>query len=236
VVLPHFWQTWSFLISVVAIGLTILYTVHRYRMDNLLRIQQIRTRIANDLHDDIGSGLSKIVILSEVAQRDGKNPHAALLDRIAETSRDVLNALGDLVWTTNSGDETVADLIQKMRSFATQLFEAKGMEFEMRTIDLPLERTLLPDVLRHLYLIFKEAVNNAAKHSQCSRTRVVLRCERGGFVMQVSDNGIGFIPAAKPGHHGLENLKIRAAQLQGTIEWRIESGTTVELNVPYLFK
>ena len=236
VVLPHFWESWSFLISVVAVVLAILYTVHRFRMANLLRIQQVRTRIANDLHDDIGSGLSKIVILSEVAQRDGKSSHTAALDRIAETSREVLDAVGDLVWTTNANTETLADLVRRMRAFATQLFEAKEIEFEMQTIDLPLEKTLPPDSLRHLYLIFKEAVNNAARHAQCSRVRVLLRHEFGAFLLQVSDDGIGFIPAAKPGHHGLENLKARAVQLRGAIQWRIESSTTVELNVPYLFK
>jgi signal transduction histidine kinase len=229
---PHFWETWPFLVSAAAVLLAILYTVHRYRMVNLLRIQQIRTRIAGDLHDDIGSGLSKIVILSEVAQRNGKGSHAAALDRIAETSREVLDAVGDLVWTTNAQRETVGDLVHRMRSFATQLFEAKDIEFEMQVFDLPLQSTMGPDSLRHLYLIFKEAVSNAVKHSQCSHARVLLRYEGGALTMQVCDDGVGFTPAAKPGHHGLESLKSRAGLLNGTIEWHFESGTTVELHVP----
>jgi len=229
---PHFWETWPFLGSAAAVLLAILYVAHRYRMINLVRIQQIRTRLAGDLHDDIGSGLSKIVILSEVAQRNGKGSHAAALDRIAETSREVLDAVGDLVWTTNAQSETVGDLVRRMRSFATQLFEAKDIEFEMMVFDLPLQSGLEPESLRHLYLIFKEAVNNAVKHSQCSHARVVLRWEGEVFTMQVCDNGIGFTPAAKPGHHGLQSLKARAGLLHGTIEWRFESGTTVELNIP----
>ena len=76
----------------------------------------------------------------------------------------MLDAVSDLVWTTNGRSETVADLVRRMRSFANQLLEAKQIEFEMQTIDLPLEKMLSPDTLRHLYLIFKEAVNNAAKH------------------------------------------------------------------------
>ncbi len=229
---PHFWETWPFLVSVVAVALAILYVVHRYRMFNLLRMQQMRRRIAGDLHDDIGSGLSKIVILSEVAQRNGKSSHAAALDRIAETSREVLDAVGDLVWTTNAQAETVGDLVRRMRSFATQLFEAKDIEFEMQVLDLPLQRTLSPDSLRQLYLIFKEAVNNAVKHSQCSHARVVLRYEGGVLTMRVCDDGVGFTLAAKPGHHGLESLKSRAGLLKGTIEWRFEAGTIVEVKVP----
>ncbi|HEY1984730.1 MAG TPA: two-component regulator propeller domain-containing protein [Terracidiphilus sp.] len=229
---PHFWETWAFLVSATAVLLAILYVLHRYRMFNLLRMQQMRTRIAGDLHDDIGSGLSKIVILSEVALRDGKRSHAAALDRIAETSREVLDAVGDLVWTTNAQTETVGDLVRRMRSFATQLFEAKGIEFEMQVSDLPLQSPLEPGNLRQLYLIFKEAVNNAVRHSQCSHAQVLLRYEGGVFTMRVCNNGVGFTPAAKPGHHGLESLKARASLLKGSIVWRFESGTTVELNVP----
>jgi ligand-binding sensor domain-containing protein len=233
---PHFWETWPFLVSATAVLFSILYAVHRYRMVNLMRMQRMRKRIANDLHDDIGSGLSKIVILSEVAQRDGKSSHAVALDRIAETSREVLDAVGDLVWTNNAQSETLGDLVRRMRSFATQLFEAKDVEFEMQLSNLPLQRGLSPENVRQLYLIFKEAVNNVARHSHCSHARVVLSYERGIFSMQVCDDGIGFTPAAKPGHHGLESLRVRAGLLKGTIEWRFESGTTVELNVPYLYR
>ncbi len=176
------------------------------------------------------------MILSELAQRDVSHSHLAALDRIAETSREVLDAVGDLVWTTNARAETVGDLVTRMRSFATQLFEARGVDFEMQVVDVPLQRTLPPDRLRHIYLIFKEAVNNAAKHAQCSRAWVRLRFAEGVFTMQVSDDGIGFTPAAKPGHHGLENLKTRAAVLKGSIEWRVDSGTSVELSLPCLFR
>jgi signal transduction histidine kinase len=148
---PHVWETWPFLEAAAALLLAILYAIHRYRMMNLLRMQQMRKRIAGDLHDDIGSGLSKIVILSEVALRDGRSSHAYALDRIAETSREVLDAVGDLVWTTNAQAETLGDLVRRMRSFATQLFEAKDIEFEMQVCDLPLESVLGPGSRRHEY-------------------------------------------------------------------------------------
>jgi ligand-binding sensor domain-containing protein/signal transduction histidine kinase len=231
-VLPHFWETWRFLTFAVAALFGILYALRHREMAHLVGMQQMRTRIANDLHDDIGSGLSKIVILSEVAQREDKDSQVAALDRIAETSREVLNAVGDLVWATNASKERIEDLVRRMRFFATQLFEAKDVEFRMHVIDLPEHMELSPEVLRQLYLIFKEAVNNAAKHSQCSQARVTLRFERGILTMEIVDNGIGFKPEMKPDRHGLQSLKIRAATLGGTIKWRCEQGTTVEVRVP----
>ena len=234
-VLPHFWESWWFLGPAFAAFLGILFSLHRFRVANFVRIAQMRTRIARDLHDDIGSGLSKIVILSEVAQRAGTNSPVEALDRIAETSREVLNAVGDLVWATNATTEKVEDLVRRMRSFATQLFEAQDVEFALEAIDVPLQKTLSPEVLRQLYLIFKEAVNNAAKHSQCTHAQGVLQFANGTLTMQIIDNGVG-LPTGMTGpqsdHHGLESLKARARILGGTIEWRCEQGTLVELIVP----
>ena len=231
-VLPRFWETWRFLALATAALLAVFYAVHRYRMANLLKLQQMRTRIANDLHDDIGSGLSKIVILSEVAQRQEADSQSTALHRIAEASREVLEAVGDLVWTTNASTETVEDLVRRMRSFATQMFEAKDVHFEMQVTEVPLQRGLSPVGMRQLYLIFKEAVNNAARHSQCTCARVELTYERGILIMRVCDDGVGFKPEPKPGHHGLLSLRARAASLGGTIEWHCGPGTTVELRVP----
>lgn len=231
-VFPHFWETWRFLTLATAILLAVLYGVHRYRMVNLLKMQQMRTRIANDLHDDIGSGLSKIVILSEVAQRQEADSQSTALHRIAEASREVLEAVGDLVWTTRSSTETVEDLVRRMRSFATQMFEAKDVHFEMQVMEVPLQRALSPVGMRQLYLIFKEAVNNAARHSQCLCAKVELTYERGILIMRVCDDGVGFKPEPQPGHHGLLSLRARAASLGGTIEWHCGPGTTVELRVP----
>jgi signal transduction histidine kinase len=235
-VLPHFWEHWWFILAACLAMLSAFYSAYRYRLDNILKIQSMRTRLARDLHDDIGSGLSKIVILSEVGQRGIKGGPTAVetLDRIAETSREVLDAVGDLVWATNATTERIEDLVRRMRSFATQLFEAQGVAFELHTIDVPVHKTLGPEALRQLYLIFKEAVNNAAKHSGCTHAEAELRFSRGILTLRVSDNGAGFPLQVKPGHHGLESMEARAKSLRGTIVWRNEAGTTVELSMPYL--
>jgi ligand-binding sensor domain-containing protein/signal transduction histidine kinase len=232
-VLPHIWERWWF-VSLAAMALLGgLYAAHSYRLANILAMQAMRTRLARDLHDDIGSGLSKIVILSEVARRgNGGGALPEALDHIADSSREVLDAVGDLVWATNSTAARIEDLIPRMRSFASQLFEAQGVEFELRVSGTPSGKPLSPEALRQLYLIFKEAVNNAAKHSRCTRASAELRFEHGRLTMLVADNGTGFTPHAEPGHHGLASLEARSQTLGGKITWHFESGTTVALSIP----
>lgn len=168
-----FWDRWWFWAGCAVLVLGVAYALHLYRLSNLLRIQEMRTRLSRDLHDDIGSSLSKIAIMSEVARRDTGG--SAALDRIAETSREVLDAVGDLVWATSPSAERFEDLIHRMRAFATQLLEAQGADFTLQVTGVPLEKTLSPEWVRQVYLIFKEAVNNAAKHSGCTCARAELR-------------------------------------------------------------
>jgi signal transduction histidine kinase len=87
-------------------------------------------------------------------------------------------------------------------------------------------------VIRQLYLIFKEAVNNAARHSHCTEARAEVNVAAGRLTILVIDNGVGYKPTSEPGHHGVQSLQSRAQSLNGTIEWRSGGGTTVELNVP----
>ena len=119
-----------------------------------------------------------------------------------------------------------------MRSFATQVFEAKDVEFQFEAIEVPLQNSISPEVLRQVYLIFKEAVNNAARHSQCTRAAVSLKASHSFLVLTVSDNGKGFIPSNGHDQHGIESLKTRAAVVKGEISWTFEAGTEVALRFP----
>ncbi len=235
VVQPELWQRWWFICLVLAAIAAVLFGAYRYRRAQSLELERMRTRLARDLHDDIGSGLSKIAILSEVARRaspDGPS-WQDVMQRIADTSREVLDSVGELVRSTRQQDEHIEDLVRRMRSFATQLFEAQDVEFTLSAAGLPLQSKLNPEVIRQLYLIFKETVNNAAKHSKCTCVRARLELVGGALTLEVADDGIGFDGSAKPGHHGVESLKARAAALGGVIDWRHERGTTVHLEVPF---
>ncbi len=233
-VLPHFWERWWFLPGCGLVLAGLAWGAYQYRVANLKEIERMRTRIARDLHDDVGSALSKIVILIEVAERSGSTAQAtgALLTRIAETSREVLDSVGDLVWAINARTEHFEDLIRRMRAFSTQVFEAKDVNFRFDAATIPARKQVSPETLRHVYLIFKEAVNNAARHSRCTEASATFRIEGERLILMVADNGTGFSTVRGSDHHGIESLKARALALKGEIDWTTDSGTTVTLWFP----
>lgn len=240
-ILPPFWQRWWFVaLSALGVGLTAL-AFYRSRVRRIVELERVRTRIATDLHDDIGSSLSQIAILSEVSrQRLGKEQNGVgeSLTQIANTSRDLVDSMSDIVWAINPRRDRVSDLTQRMREFAGDVFTACEIEFSFRARADGLEVKLDADVRRQLYLIFKEAVNNAARHSCCTQVEIEFEVAEGRLLLHVRDDGRGFDPnggaATSRNGNGLVSMRERARALGGEIEIisHLNHGTAVKLNLP----
>jgi signal transduction histidine kinase/streptogramin lyase len=235
---PPFWQRWWFL-GLAALAVTaVAYTFHRYRVSRLLELERVRTRIASDLHDDIGSGLSRIAVLSEVARHeagDGSSPVSEHLAVIARASRELVDSMSDIVWVINPERDHLGDLMQRMRRFASDVFTSLGVEFTFRVPSDEQHSKVGADVRRHIFLICKESVNNVVRHSGCTKCDIELRVESGWLVLTVKDNGRGFDPAHADEGNGLVNMHERARMLGG--ELRVDSGhgeegTKMTLRVP----
>src|SRR5690606_367537 len=121
-------------------------------------------KIASDLHDDVGSTLSSISIFSQMVQQQSKEVNP-MLETIEESSRKMLDAMADIVWTINPENDQFEKIILRMRNFAYEVLGAKGIDFEFVADDEVEKLKLLMDVRKNLYLIFKEAVNNMIKYS-----------------------------------------------------------------------
>jgi two-component sensor histidine kinase len=235
------WQRWWFLsLLAVTLGL-IIYLGHRYRMAQVLTVERIRTRIASDLHDDVGAGLSQIAILSEVVKRETRpdgSEAGALLDHMAELSRNLVDSMGEIVWAISPRRDSLEALVQRMRRFASDVLAPRSIEFEFRVPSMDHDSSLGADVRRQVFLVFKEAVNNSARHAGCSRVSVALAFEKDALELIISDNGCGLNPTAeRNGHsqgHGIESIRHRAAEMGGHME--ISSGqgtgTRIDLRVP----
>jgi ligand-binding sensor domain-containing protein/two-component sensor histidine kinase len=234
VILRPIWQRWWFL-TLVALGLVLVaYTLYRYRMSRFLELEQVRTRIASDLHDDIGSGLSRLAILSEVARHEaGATTVSARLGEIAQGSRQLVDSMSDIVWVINPRRDQLRDLVQRMRRFASDLFTAGGIEFTFRAPD-ELDIKVGADVRRQLFMIFKEAANNVARHSACTKVEIQLMIQDGLFIFTINDNGRGFDPAKTSEGNGLVNMRERARMLKGelVIDSHSGAGTTITLKAP----
>ncbi len=270
VIRPPFWKTWWF-ISLCAVFVTlILFTIYRFRTENLRRVnaaltdakraeeelsrarqerlaelERVRARIATDLHDDIGSSLTQIAVLSEVARTQAaalENETLSLpLERIKGVSRELVEAMSDVVWAINPKKDTMRDLVQRMRLFASDVCTAREIHFELKAPPVETAPPLGANIRREVFAIFKETVNNAVKYAEARNIIADFRIENDILVLKIADDGDGFDTetilsddfAPESGGNGLINMRRRASELGG--ECRITSspgsGTTVHLEV-----
>ncbi|MBS1793723.1 MAG: hypothetical protein JSS81_07710 [Acidobacteria bacterium] len=243
-ILRPVWQRWWFLLLVALAAGGTIYAIYAYRLRRLVEIERVRTRIASDLHDDIGASLSKIAILSEVVRHrveavaDVRQP----LEDIAATSRELVDSMSDIVWAINPERDFLGDLAQRMRNLAGELTEPAGIALRWRADGLEAHGkwALGADFRREVYLIFKETVNNLVKHSAARAAEIAFGVADGFLTVTVADDGRGFEPEsvaaddATRGGNGLPNMRRRAGALGGTytIDSKPGAGTAVVLRVP----
>jgi len=220
-ILRPFWQQWWFVtLLIVAIG-AIVYWLYRYRVGRIMELANVRTRIATDLHDDIGANLTRIAILSEVAnQRFGHllGVNDDLLPSIAEIARESVSAMSDIVWAINPTKDTLEDLTRRMQQHARAVLEQRDIALDFSARDGTSTLRLDANTRRNLYLIFKEALNNIVRHAGASAVRIDLKVQDSEFIVSLTDNGAGFDTARKYDGNGLLSMKRRAADLGGRLE------------------
>jgi ligand-binding sensor domain-containing protein/signal transduction histidine kinase len=235
-ILPPIWQRWWFL-TLVALSLAALgYAAYRYRLRRLIELERVRTRIASDLHDDIGSNLSLIAGLSEVLGQSARSANPQMAERLsvmADVSRRSVEAMSDIVWAVNPKRDNVVDLAHRMRRFASDRFAARNIEFHFDAPNPNQNVKLGAEVRREVFLVFKEAVNNIARHSGCKSAEAMLKVERGMIILKLSDDGRGFDEARVAHGQGLDSMRRRAEKLGGRLEViSANAGTTVILKAP----
>lgn len=231
---PHLWQRWWFLALATMMVASISYAVYRYRVRRLLQIVNIRTRIATDLHDDVGANLTRISLLSEVAKQnlgDDNGSDDSPLISISRIARESVSSMSDIVWAIDPERDSLLDLTRRMRRHADELFTLRDIELNFNAPDAKESLRVGVDVRRDLLLIFKEAVNNAARHSHCTRVNIDLKVQPSKLLLEIIDNGTGFDQSIEGQGHGLRSMKRRAAALGGTLVIESKSGTETMIKV-----
>jgi len=143
--------------------------------------------------------------------------------------------MSDIVWAINPNKDHLSDLSQRMRHFASDLFTARQIAFRFRTPDADRDVAVGANVRRELFLLFKEAVNNAVRHSGCTEADLELRVEPDGLVLVVSDNGRGFDVSRNADGHGLASMRERTEGLGGVFDVlsRPGEGTLLSFRIPF---
>jgi signal transduction histidine kinase len=214
-------------VLIVLIG----YSAYRYRINRLMEMHRMRLRIAGDLHDEIGSNLSTIVVASDMIGRRAKleEHDRSQLNDIARTALQTANGMREIVWFINPEHDRMDDLLLKMKDVAIAMLG--DLSYGFHSPDAVLDIHLTPEVRRNIFLIFKESVNNIVRHSRAGHVDIDIRVEGGMFRMKISDDGVGFDHRTIRRGEGLNNLRKRASAIGAelTIESIPNKGTATLL-------
>lgn len=218
--------------------------LERSRTERLTELELVRSRIARDLHDDVGSSLTQIALFSEVAKQnaDGANINREPLEFLVQTSNELVEAMSDIVWAINPSKDHFLDLTQRMRRFSSEILTAADIDLEFIAPEAELDAPLGANLRREIFLIFKESINNIVKHSNAHIVNVNFSVENNLLRLEIKDDGTGFQAQEKRdgydwraarGGNGLPGMKRRAQELGGdfSVESKIGIGTVVILNV-----
>ena len=246
---PQFWQTPGFRIVVALALVGMVVAVVRYLSTQKLRrqlqlleqqeaLEKERSRIARDLHDQLGANLTQVALLGEMAETDKDSPaevesHAR---QIAATARETTRSLDEIVWAANPSNDTLEGLANYACKYAQEYIALAGLRYRAEVPSQLPAIPIPPDVRHNAFLAFKEAVNNVVKHAHASEVWIRLRLGAGHFTLSVEDNGrgLGADTGAAPARNGLRNMRKRMADIHGefSIGPGTEGGTRVQLTIP----
>jgi two-component system sensor histidine kinase UhpB len=214
-----------------------LLIMARYRVAQkarrLLEIEKIRNNIARNLHDDIGSAITSINILCQVAlkKENGDIQVTRELEKIKDRSSVIMENMGDIVWAINPDNDPLEKTLLKMKEFAAEMLESAGIGFTFVTDGKLGDWRLGVEERKNFYLIFKEAVNNIVKYSCATQADILLKRDAGQFLLRISDNGKGFDAGRQYAGNGLKNMQSRAGEMDAvyTIDSSPVTGTLIKV-------
>lgn len=219
--------------SLAFVGIGLL--INRNRLRQKMKELELRNQIAADLHDEVGSSLSSIHMLSQIAtQQPGSDTaHQDILARMCTNAKETMDKMGDIVWMIKPGESEGSGLKQRMERFTYEICSSKNIDTAIELDELEKVK-LTMEQRKNLYLIFKEALNNAVKYSGTERMEVKVRLQNKQLELLVKDYGKGFNPVTSGRGNGLDNMKNRARELNGELEiiTAIDEGATVQLIMP----
>ena len=242
--LPAWYQAWWFKVLALLIAVAFLYAAVQYYLRQEIKkreaviereraLETERQRIAADMHDDVGAGLSRIRFIT-AAMKDGRQMSTEEMDKILSLSDESVERMNEIIWSLNQGNQPLEELIYYMRAQFAEMVTNAGMQFNCDMPDDIPALTLPWDKNRNIYLLIKEAVNNAVKHSKANTVNINFNISRS-LLITVADDGIGFSEeTVKRQGNGLLNYKKRIESLAGS--WNIQSGngegTKLVFNIP----
>lgn len=233
------WWFWPFVIlSLLGIGALVAYFWYLYDFRQQMKSNYMRQRIAADLHDEVGSNLSTMTFNAELIKKKLNGQSAdiePILNNLLQNSRDTSSLISDTIWAINPAHDSFDKLLDKMKSFTQDLLASKEIKYTIEKSGDGAPPELSIEQKRNLYLIYKEAINNIAKHSRATEANILVELFPSKLQIEISDNGVGFDINQESNGNGMNNFKSRADN--ETIKVHISSvvghGTKIHIEVLY---
>jgi signal transduction histidine kinase len=194
------------------------------------RQQKLRNEISSNLHDDLSASLSSLTMYSELSKR--KNTKEDLIERfdvVALRARDILSKVREAVYDINPKNDEDNAWFERIVAFGREIFEIKNIDFRAEVSDDFNANKIPPQFRRDIFLIFKEAMNNAAKYSEANTVVLIAHKKDGKLILSLKDDGIGFMTTAEEDGNGIRNMRDRAAKIQADFILKTEKGTEITL-------
>lgn len=220
------------ILLVLLTGVTFFFLVNRNKLRRLEESERLRNKIASDLHDEVGSTLSSILLISEMAQnRENSETGKKMFAKINADSKHMAESMDEIIWSVSPVNDSLQGIMVRLREYVHSLAPARDIRIDFHSEE-GVEEVLLPmETRRNLYLIVKEALNNLVKHSGATEATVQLTRVKNTVSVHVSDNGTGFDIAKATGRNGLRNMQIRATEAGGSLDIVSEPGRGTQINI-----
>jgi signal transduction histidine kinase len=194
--------------------------------------QQERERISADMHDELGSGMTAIRLMSEIARNKMKDSTPVEIDKISHSADEVLNKMNAIIWSMNSGNDSVDNLVSYIRAYALEYFENTPIQCKIYTPEEISQKELTGDKRRNLFLCVKETLNNALKHSKATELKIYFKID-DTLAIKIVDNGVGIdLQKIREFGNGLKNINKRMESIGGTYHIENNNGTVTTLRLP----
>jgi len=232
-IFPPWYKTWWFRIILGIFILSFVWIIYKARINKILQVERLRTKIASDLHDEIGSSLTSIFMGAEMIQKSKDNDKIYIIaKKIGASTKELMNTFSDIVWSIESRNDTLGELSDRMEEFVFKMNSDCGIRIDYKSIGIKKDKKIASEIRQNVYMIFKEALNNSIKYSGSDNITVNFELNELWLNLIVKDNGSGFDAEKRSfGGHGIKSMKLRSEKIGGDLIIVEENGVSVEVRV-----
>ena len=231
---PPWWKSWLAYLAYIVVGALLIFAFIRIRINIAVNkakaLENIRTKISTDLHDDVGSILTGIAMDTDFLAMKGESEIREDIESLGNRSRNAMEKMRDIVWAMDASKDRYENLIDRMHTYLGDIFQHSSFTYDLEVSNVIGTEFLSPDKRQHIYLIFKEAITNILKHSNGNHVAIQLTKMGAGLTLTIRDNGRSS-NAIKESGQGLQNLRQRAEKMGGFLEISNEEGFMVKLSL-----